>query len=459
MKKWLLLILLIVLPINLAQAYDLNLSIEHPNIINVSIATNYKFIITNLNGTASEYINFSLKYWILNNTVILDDYPKFKVEDLKSSQTINRQWTPNQIGNFSICGNITNSTANDTNLQNNYLCKNVYVQPIHENNTNITNNCDLSISVNLTNIIFGIGDEINYKLKVKDLNCQDTEHDYSIRYWIKDLFSRYLKDPYTSTYDIVCSDTSSHQKKAPEICGSEVYYIETQITEHGCNDSVSSNDFAQQMIIIKGLSPESSSCKTNNDESTEEQTSGTMSTDLAIDILEILTNATQGQVITTKINITNNYPFIKTIQVYSYIYEGQKLITEGGWTANRQEFILDADATQTIELKNAIKQDAPIGTYNFRIRAKVDEKNIDKTQSIKILEAETISNVSVHVSNETSEKIHKEAVIYEPKEGELISGAVIWSSELNRNTNISMLVFIAALLILTIALIISSRKR
>jgi len=334
---------------------------------------------------------------------------------------------------FGRCGENWNSSLTPT--------------PGAENNcSGGSSNCDLSVSIDVADLIYRYEDEIEYKLKVTDLNCQNINHNYSIEYWIETLFSTYIKDPYTSTYEILCSDTSSHQKKAPTICGSEVYYIEAEIIAHGCNDSNPSNDFAQQLIIIKGRSPTSSSCEESS--STSEKTTSSVAKDLIVKILEAPTNATQGEIISIKVNITNNYDSAKTIQVYSYIYEGQKLISEGGWTGNRQEFTLVSKSTKTLELKNTIKQDALLGAHTLKVRAKVDEKNIDEIQSIDILEGKILIQ-----EEETENETKEEVIEKEPVAGELITGAVIWVSDTNKSLGFAMLVFIAALLVLVFALL------
>lgn len=119
-----LLLLLILLPA--AGADDLDLTITTEPFFSEEAGT-YKLIVSNSDGMAPEYINFTLEYWISDSNEILSNYPKTTNNDLKSKRTISRQWTPQSVGFFSICAKIISTTTNDPNPDNDYFCSEVSV--------------------------------------------------------------------------------------------------------------------------------------------------------------------------------------------------------------------------------------------------------------------------------------------------------------------------------------------
>ncbi len=211
--------------------------------INASIYSAGAAIGNNLNNDEDSIFLYSSNFTLINNLTYTSSWGANG--DNNSLQLVNGSW---------LASSPTPGTENNISIEEN---------PPEENITNETTPteedwCDLSVSINASEIIKD--NEIGYKLRVQDLHCQNIEHEYSIKYWIIDLFGHYLKKSYTSTYDIICSDTSYHQKKTEEICGLDAYYIEAEITKHGCNDNNSLNDYTKQLVIVKGKSLNSSVC-------------------------------------------------------------------------------------------------------------------------------------------------------------------------------------------------------
>lgn len=131
----LLLIILIVSSFSAAFAYDLQLSVNSPAVFNLSQSNSYSVVVKNLNGTAPNYINFTVDYWINSSSGFVSGYPKNYSDSLKSQSTSPaKYWTPDEIGNFTVCGNITSSTANDTNTGNDFACQNVLVNGSSQSN-------------------------------------------------------------------------------------------------------------------------------------------------------------------------------------------------------------------------------------------------------------------------------------------------------------------------------------
>jgi len=441
--QYFLFIFFLLIPVTLA--YDLNLSLECEGSFNLSQANLYKFKILNLNGTANETINFTLRHWITESQTLVKEYEQNY--SLKRSKTITYQWTPQKAGTFQICGNITYSTANDSNQENDFVCKNISVQQNAQDNSskeNNTLNCDLSISINTSQIIFDAGEEINYKLIVRDNDCKNFQHDYSIKYWIEDLFGNYLKPPKLSTYSLVCKDTTSHTKKAESSCGANAYFIRAQIVDPGCNDTEPSNNFAEQLIAVRGDDPED--CK----EDTAEAESESETSILDIEIVSAPKEANLGEKINLTVRLANNDFEPHEISVYSYVYSNHALISTGGWTANSQNILLDAGETKTLALTNEIKFDAKPSNYFLKARARGDNLTSDSIMPITILQA---------ITEEEKEQANKPFQLRPlAVQKVFVTGNIIWSSNKNSALIISLILF-CGLLVLLCALLILSQKR
>jgi hypothetical protein len=291
-------------------------------------------------------------------------------------------WKPSTAGNYTLCGLVTNTTAENTNSSNDFICGAVEV--IDSNSIS----CDLSLDVNASDWLYDDHDTIEYNLIVNDLSCSNFTHPYLINYKIVDFFGDYLRSPYNSTYDIKCTDASTHQKQADEICGTEAYWIEAKILNTNCNDTNTANNEDKFLIIVRGKNPESSSCKTSSSiiggGSTTTATTDTTA-NFEINILEFPQVVATGQTFILKVEIKNKFSTTKTFEVYSYIFDKQKLLTEGGWSGNKQVLPINAGQSFVTFLPNTVREDAELGIYSFRARVTVGDAKLDDTKDIEIV--------------------------------------------------------------------------
>jgi len=368
-----------------ALAVDLEVTIDAPDVFNLSQSNTYKLITKNLNGTSPEDVNFTLEYWINNSAGYVMGFPKNTSDRLKLQKTISRTWTPTSAGNYTICSNITSSTANDTNNANDYACKDIFVNG--SSGTNASGDCDLQLDIVTNKVIYNESESIDYDLITSDLICSGINHPYSVEYEIADLFGNYLRSPFTSEALITCADTLSRTKKAGELCGSEAYLIKAAIKQANCNDTNADNNEAEFLIIVKGKDPDSSACEASSNNSSDDDPSlnAQSSKDFTVEILDYQESAKQGDNVETKIKITNNLNQSATIDVYSYVFQGSSLASLGGWTANKESFDISADGGKEIILENAIKSDAVPGIYSLRARVAYGDKKYDATKAIEIL--------------------------------------------------------------------------
>ena len=307
------------------------------------------------------------------------------------------KWTPASAGNYTLCGLITNTTAGNTDLTNDFICGDVEV--IDSNSIA----CDLSIDINATDFIYRYTGTIDYGLIVNDRNCSNMTHPYTINYEIADFFGNYLRTPYNSTYDIKCSDVSSHQKQPDEICGTEAYYIKAEILNPNCNDTNLANNQDSFLIIVKGKSPDSSDCKASESASSGTTTTTQtpeLSANFDMGIMEYPQVVATGQTFISRVEVKNKFSTAKTFEVYSYIFDKQKVLTEGGWTGNKQDVQIFAGQSAGIFLVNTVRTDIEPGSaYSFRARVKVGDSQIDDTRNIEIIRGNVTAEKQANISS------------------------------------------------------------
>ena len=173
---------------------------------------------------------------------------------------------------------------------------------------------------------------------------------------------------------------------------------------------------------------------------TQKQKSGP----LDISILDAPAIVEVGQQFALQVKVKNNQNITKKFQVYSYIYSGKTVFTDGGWTGNAQMVELSSSEDKTIALDNLVKDDTPLGNYVLRARAKVDGKDLDYDSEIEIVptkpkeDEETLGNLG-STSNE------------------ITATTILWKSEKAGNLSVAALAVIAILLILVVVLIKAHR--
>ncbi len=201
----------------------------------------------------------------------------------------------------------------------------------------------------------------------------------------------------------------------------------------------------------------SNQCKdianSGNQTNTENETANETAP-LSISILELPAEAKQGENFTAKIELTNNFNETKTVDIYSYVYSGSTLATEGGWTGNLQTLNLTAGKSTVVNLTNNVKSDAVVGTYSFKVRAVVDSKKYDKTSAIEILENSNLNDTTAVIS-QTQEKPNqsKASGINSNYTTEAAAGTSAWSSG-STTIGLAFWLFTAVLLIFVVLLLL-----
>lgn len=107
-----------------------------------------------------------------------------------------------------------------------------------------------------------------------------------------------------------------------------------------------------------------------------------------------------GEEFSTRVKILNNFTTFKNFTVYSYVYKGNNPVSLGydsnsskwgaAYTANQVSLGIEPGSSTILDFKNMIEEGTELGTYNLRVRIKLDNKETDITKQIEI-RAKTIA--------------------------------------------------------------------
>jgi len=233
---------------------DVEVEIIFSDVINSSEEYSEFLLIRNNDDTIgvddSLYINVSYNL-TFNNSLILNFSTIKKINYYTKSGMGLINISEN--GTYYFCAYIYGLNYNDTNLENNYECKEIIV--VGENytynsatnhttynvSTNNTNNNSLNISENNeTNIIDDCNFSINIKIKNKLLelgekqeftiladNISKTKYNHIVEYWVEDLFENIIKNKINTTSTSVKSFTPSFEEEE------KTFLIKAKV--HECN--------------------------------------------------------------------------------------------------------------------------------------------------------------------------------------------------------------------------------
>jgi hypothetical protein len=202
--------------------------------------------------------------------------------------------------------------------------------------------------------------------------------------------------------------------------------------------------------------PQNESCISNQCKFVDNTTNNESQpqTNFSVSILELPTEVKQGENFTAEIELTNNFNETKTVDIYSYVYSGSILATEGGWTGNLQTLNLTAGKSTVVNLTNNVKPDAIVGTYSFKVRAVVDSKKYDKTSAIELLKNDNLTDTTAGIS-QTQEKPEQSKTSSNNSDYtiEVPAGASVWSSG-STTIGLAFWLFTAVLLIFVVLLLL-----
>ena len=382
MKKLILLILFFVL-ISLVKAdnedyHDFKLQTTIDDKINVNSEINKFFKITYLNHTMGEkeqekvFVYYNITK---NNSLLKESIFNITVNSYTSSKT--GYYFFNQTSNYTICGEIISTVLNESNFDNNKVCKNFSVI----STDHIP--CNISLIVETEKLIYKNGEKVFFKNILNDIRFS-----YKIEYWIEDLFGNIFKKPYITENLNKKSYTAKIDSKI------EVLKIIANISYVACNDSNKTDNYFETLVIIKGEEKEEKIChecvyEEKNETRTPKKTE--------LEFADLPKEITTGENFNVKVLIKNNDDEKHEFEIYSYIYRSSKCYSESR-DDNKRTVEIDAFDSKIVELEDNIIN-AEDGEY--KIKAKLKQDNLKTEKEIK----EKIKIKNIEIIEKKEEKI------------------------------------------------------
>ncbi len=128
-----------------------------------------------------------------------------------------------------------------------------------------------------------------------------------------------------------------------------------------------------------------------------------------------------GEEFEIKVDIKNDEEFPIFMEIYSYVFQSNKLLSDGlatdnwgkSWTANKQIVELSPFSGKTIMLRNKIKEDVLPGKYSLRVRKLIDGKKEDLDGEITVSERKIANEEkNFDTRNETTENTNNSFLNY-----------------------------------------------
>ncbi|MEK6863094.1 MAG: hypothetical protein AABW53_00135 [Nanoarchaeota archaeon] len=151
-----------------------------------------------------------------------------------SSYASTGEFIPEETGNYTLCGLITNSTANENHFENGAVCTDF------EAISTFSWPCDINLEINKTNrtIFYENGQTIKFTPEINDENFP-----FIIEYWIEDLFGSIVKDKFNTT--------NTNQKSwKTNIWEEDRVLLLKAIVYPSCNDTNIADNVAESMFIV-----------------------------------------------------------------------------------------------------------------------------------------------------------------------------------------------------------------
>jgi hypothetical protein len=419
--------------------------------INLDTEQNKFFKITYLNHTTGEKEQeFVEVYYNVtkNNSLLKEDFFNVTVNSYTTAKT--GYYFFNETEDYKVCGEITHTKLNESNLENNKACKNFSVISTF----NIS--CNVSLIVETEKLIYGNGEKLSFKNRLNNDSFK-----YKIEYWIEDLFGNIFKKPYVTENLNKKSYTPKIETKV------EVLKIIANITYLACNDSNKSDNYFEKLFIVKNDNYKEEKLECPECECQEETTESKKKTrKTELEFVEIPKKITTNEEFKLKIIIENNDDKEHEFEIYSYVYRGSKCYSKSREN-NKKTIKIGKFDTKIVELKDTIEE-ADDGDYKIKVRLKQDNLKTEKeiTESIeienKIEEKSIVEKIEIM---ETKPEITNEPKIYEYAEEETENIKINYSafdyessSEKSKKL-INYLIFTTLVLVIIILVFKDERKR
>ncbi|MGC8885147.1 MAG: lamin tail domain-containing protein [Candidatus Nanoarchaeia archaeon] len=403
-----------------------------------------------------------------NGTLVLSNVSNISIESCDYVSV--GFWQPNSTGNFTLSGKINFTTSENANLSNDFATANITVLPF-----------PLQILYYPQTVSFGSLNFLFVKIELEDLltNYFGTNQS-DLRFLVYNLDEYVLRDFSNNIIYSVKGCNSSFAIEAKNLSANSTLFLSLpffttpncnnyyssknysfgirayKLSKQACPTSCSFNciDLGQISVYVSGvnpsLCPKTEYIYSESKTSTKDNAKSTNNAESTNTIIEIMSHpkfAHQGQTITLNFKIINSENVSKEFDVYSYIFSGLKLISEGNWTSNKMHVIIGPNSSLDLNLNNTIRRDAEPGNYSWRVRATNmnGSEKIDATTTLLILPSNLEMQSMQNVSN-FSKSIKSTAEPFVVN-----TSKIVWSS--GKGLESPILFFCSALAILCLALL------
>lgn len=327
---------------------DIKLEVYLDDEIYANVQYTKLFKLVNANPEFGKIYNITVNYNITKDSQLIKEDFFIKDEINTYSTTSTGSFIASEAGNYTLCGIITSSTANDTNQLNDKACKTITVID--------TSSFPCNISINTTtDKTFYLDNET---VKFYN-NLNDESFPYVIEYWVEDLFGNILKKKINTT-------NTDQKSYSPRISEQDLVLLIKNQLYVLCNDSNISDNSAEMMIIIKNTNPQFLS--------TEENSSLEI-----IDIYDLGSDnkAKFGQAIRVKLDIRKGDTAKNSISLWIEDNKGNKVSKESN--TNVYQKYMDYKLTLPLQIKPNCDYSYDDGIYKLIIEGldEKDSKNIE----------------------------------------------------------------------------------
>ena len=213
---------------------DIELVVFLDDFLYINLEYDKLFKVTNKDHISgqTDAINVTVRYNISkDNSTLKQDFFTVTVNSYTTSNTGNYLFE--NAGNYTVCGQIINSSVPDPNSENDQDCRTVLVIDTS------TTPCNISLSIESEKIIYQNQEQIKFYNSLTNASFP-----FQIEYWIEDLFNHIIKNRINTT-------NLNQKSYTPNIDTSvDVYLIRSRLVFLACNDSDSSDNEAGKLVII-----------------------------------------------------------------------------------------------------------------------------------------------------------------------------------------------------------------
>ncbi|MEM4713944.1 MAG: lamin tail domain-containing protein [Candidatus Nanoarchaeia archaeon] len=446
---------------NLTKDVVLEVFLSSKVILNATYTSLFKISILNKTNCSIKD-NITANYSILDENGTLIKQDTFTKEVGCSGYSNTGVWRPDKSGNFTLQGQIIESTSENYNLNNDFALAKIEVldspvQILYFSNSSFGDLKFVLAYLNLDEAILELLNWTNSSIKFLVYSASNKailrEFDNSIldsTDGCKSVFAvpvqasvgyYYLALPY-----FIAPNCNSYYLPGNYSLGIRAFKLINDTCPSTCTRNTC-YDFDKFEIFISGKNY--NLCVKEGKSNEETYNANALNTcDLKLEILSAPSQAKFGENITINFKVTNVCDEKINTSIYSYVYSNLNCINEEGWTGNKINLELQPNQSVELKLYNKIKSDVQLGKYNLKVRALANSKKIDAISQIEILDC-------ANSTFETLEKIEKVENLNTLESFNLGKNEikVVWSSK--SNINRVLLLFCTALSIFCAALLLT----